>query len=338
MSKEIGELEISSVSYGVCNLRNLEEDEEIEELMASIQEHGVKEPILVRPKDNGYEVVHGHRVTESCRRLGKTRIPATIVECDDGGARILWLTMNLHQKSLEPWKVAEIVYDLYGAGKFTQEELGRKLGKGQSWVSQRHIAFKLRQELSLGLNVSPTVVYQVSTQVSDEEDRDRVLRNLDEGRMRPKQLEDVFTVLEYGEDFPDVKEAVLNCEARTQRAAHHLNRLFCVDEEERLEATDNLRRLLVEETARTDRTGDNWYLKRATKTADSVDGLDGYDIDRIYERRNKLQWLRLLESAEAHLHHVADVARRRLESQHVIVAEQEVDEFLSIEPEYERGY
>ena len=52
-------------------------------LMLSIQDKGLLEPIIVRPVDDGYEVVAGMRRYQACKKLGWRRLPAHVVEMDD---------------------------------------------------------------------------------------------------------------------------------------------------------------------------------------------------------------------------------------------------------------
>jgi ParB family chromosome partitioning protein len=56
---------------------------QLDELIASIEEKGLLEPIVVRPVEDGFEVVAGYRRLEACKRLGWRKIPCQIIELDD---------------------------------------------------------------------------------------------------------------------------------------------------------------------------------------------------------------------------------------------------------------
>lgn len=115
---------------------------DLTELMASIAELGVIQPIKVTAQPNGrYRVVWGQRRVLACRELGRQRIPA-IVEppstVDVHGARrsIEQLSENLQRKDLNPIEEAVAIREVLDADpKLTQEALADKLGMSRPWVS-----------------------------------------------------------------------------------------------------------------------------------------------------------------------------------------------------------
>lgn len=75
-------------------------DDEMAQMVESIQENGVISPIIVRPKADGetYEIISGHNRVEACRRAGICKIPSFIREVDDDTAVILMVDSNLRQR------------------------------------------------------------------------------------------------------------------------------------------------------------------------------------------------------------------------------------------------
>lgn len=108
------------------------------ELMASIEERGLLHPIVVRPLEDGFEVVAGNRRIEACKRLGWRRIPCHIIEMEDREAYEVSLIENVQRRTLNPIEEAEAyqryVSD-YGYGGVS--ELSRRIGKSQEFVTRR---------------------------------------------------------------------------------------------------------------------------------------------------------------------------------------------------------
>lgn len=134
---------------------------DLEELMASISKVGLLQPIVVRPVEEGYEVVAGNRRFEACRRLGWIKIPCHIVELDDKEAFEVSLVENVQRNMLNPVEEAEAFrryVEDYGWGGVS--ELARQIGKSQVYVSKRLRLLSLPKEIRAEIarrNISPSV-------------------------------------------------------------------------------------------------------------------------------------------------------------------------------------
>src|SRR6218665_3606996 len=85
----------------------------IAELSASIQAHGLLQPIVVRPNsEEGYDLIAGQRRTHACIMAGITEVPAVIVTSDDTEATTLQLVENLQREQLSLGETAEAVRTL----------------------------------------------------------------------------------------------------------------------------------------------------------------------------------------------------------------------------------
>src|SRR5438034_10567473 len=105
-------------------------------LSNSIREHGLLQPILIRPLIHGFEIVAGHRRFQACRSLRWRFIPCKIRDMSDKQAYEIQLAENMQRKSMDPVEEAEAfrryVIDL-GWGGVT--ELAKKIGKSEEYVS-----------------------------------------------------------------------------------------------------------------------------------------------------------------------------------------------------------
>jgi ParB family chromosome partitioning protein len=122
--------------------------QEVESLVSSIKEHGLLQPILIRPYQNNFEIVAGHRRFYACKSLRWRHIPCKIREMNDKQAFEIQLTENIQRKSMSALEEAEAfrkyVQDL-GWGGVT--ELAKKIGKSEEYVSHRIQLLKLPQDI-----------------------------------------------------------------------------------------------------------------------------------------------------------------------------------------------
>ncbi len=110
-------------------------DDELEVLALSIRAHGVLQPIVVRPKGEGYELVAGERRWRAAQRAGLTEIPTIIRPCTDEETLALALIENLQREDLNPLEEAHAYALLMERFGFTQEEIAQRVGKSRAAVA-----------------------------------------------------------------------------------------------------------------------------------------------------------------------------------------------------------
>lgn len=114
------------------------QNKSVRELVLSIREHGLIQPITVRPMNSGFEVVAGHRRLKACKLLRWKRIPCTVRSLSDKAAFEIQLVENIQRESLDPIEEAEsfkkYVLD-YGWGGVSH--LARVISKSEQYVSGR---------------------------------------------------------------------------------------------------------------------------------------------------------------------------------------------------------
>lgn len=109
------------------------DDETLAELSASIAEHGLLQPIAVRPKaSGGYLIVAGERRWRASRMAGLTEVPVIVKDVTDEQAMELALVENLQREDLDPVEEAAGIRELMTRCDLTQEQAARKLGKSRS--------------------------------------------------------------------------------------------------------------------------------------------------------------------------------------------------------------
>ena len=109
------------------------DDETLAELSASIAEHGLLQPIAVRPKPSGgYLIVAGERRWRASRMAGLTEVPVIVKDVTYEQAMELALVENLQREDLDPVEEAAGIRELMTRCDLTQEQAARKLGKSRS--------------------------------------------------------------------------------------------------------------------------------------------------------------------------------------------------------------
>jgi ParB family chromosome partitioning protein len=146
----------------------------IGELVSSIREIGLMEPLVVRPVHDWFEVVAGHRRLEACKRLNLRQVPCHVVVMDERQAFETSLVENVQRQNLNALEEAiafRRYVTEYGYGGIT--DLARRIGKSQSYVSRRISLLGLPEQVRDGIlrrRITPAVAQElVSLEQSEAE-------------------------------------------------------------------------------------------------------------------------------------------------------------------------
>jgi len=131
----VAEIEITRIRPNPYQPRKTFNEAHLAELMASIKEHGVIQPIIVRESLNGYEIIAGERRWRASKALNLETIPVVIKNFTDEQVMEVALIENLQREDLNPVEIAAAYEKLMIKFNLTQEELAIKLGKSRSNVA-----------------------------------------------------------------------------------------------------------------------------------------------------------------------------------------------------------
>ena len=109
---------------------------DLTELMQSISEKGVIEPLVVRQRGDRYQIVAGERRYQAAVRVGLRELPVVIREVDDTEIIEVALVENIQRKDLGPFEEAEAMSSLANKCGYTHEDLARRLGKSRTSVTE----------------------------------------------------------------------------------------------------------------------------------------------------------------------------------------------------------
>jgi len=109
---------------------------DLSELMASIAEKGVIEPLVVRQRGNRYQIVAGERRYQAAVQLGLRELPVVIREVDDNEMVEVALVENIQRKDLGPFEEAEALASLTDRCGYTHADLAKRLGKSRTSITE----------------------------------------------------------------------------------------------------------------------------------------------------------------------------------------------------------
>ena len=107
----------------------------LEELAASIKEHGIFQPLLVRKSLNGYELIAGERRLRASKIAGLKEVPCLIVDFDDRDMMEISILENIQREDLTVLEEAEAYEQLIDKLDYSQEDLAKRLGKSRPYVA-----------------------------------------------------------------------------------------------------------------------------------------------------------------------------------------------------------
>lgn len=228
--------------------REIFDEEKLKELADSIKEHGVFTPVLVRRAAGGYELVAGERRVKAAEMAGLSEIPAIIVDFDDDQMAEISLLENIQRENLTAIEEAKGYKTLIDRRGYTQEELGKRVGK-----SREHIANTMR------LLVLPESVQKM----------------VEEGTLTPGQVRPLITV-----DYEDIEKFAQKI-AKENLSARSVERLI---QEYRGNVTRNTP--VISEAAREYQKQLRHYLQTRVKISNgkiTINYVDENDLKRIVD-------------------------------------------------------
>ncbi|GGH65991.1 stage 0 sporulation protein J [Paenibacillus silvae] len=132
---KVVEIPISQLRANPYQPRKAFDEEAIHELAESIRQHGVIQPIIVRPVLRGYEIIAGERRFRASQYCGNATVPAVVRTFNDQQVMEIALIENLQRENLNAMEVAVAYQGLMDQFSLTQEELSVKVGKSRSHIA-----------------------------------------------------------------------------------------------------------------------------------------------------------------------------------------------------------
>jgi len=146
-TERIEYIKLTDIKPNSAQPRKVFNEELLEELAESIKEHGVIQPVLVRPMGKAFELVAGERRWRAARKAGLKEIPAIVRTLDERQNAFYALIENMQREDLNILEEAEGIQEIISKYGLTQEEAAKAVGKSRSYVTNALRIMKLPKEV-----------------------------------------------------------------------------------------------------------------------------------------------------------------------------------------------
>ena len=144
---EIVEVSLDQITANPFQPRKTFSEEGLAELMSSIREYGIIQPLVLRKNETGYEIIAGERRFRAATRIGLSSVPCLIRQASDKEMAEIALIENLQREDLHYFEEAAGYEKLLTQFGLTQEVLAKSVGKDQSTIANKLRLLKLAPEV-----------------------------------------------------------------------------------------------------------------------------------------------------------------------------------------------
>ncbi len=145
---EVQYVKIHDIMPNLNQPRKTFQEEKIEELAASIKEHGIIQPIVVRKCENGYEIVAGERRWRAARKAELAQVPCLVRELTDEQNMLFAIIENMQREDLNPIEEAEGLQRMMQTFGMTQEQVSKSVGKSRPYIANALRLLKLPEDIT----------------------------------------------------------------------------------------------------------------------------------------------------------------------------------------------
>jgi len=147
LGSEPSEVDLDSIVPGPMQPRTHFDEASLESLAESIRSHGVVQPLLVRRRDSGFELIAGERRWRAAKLAGLTRVPVVVKDVPDDSLLEIALIENIQREDLNPIEEAQAYKKLIETVGLTQEALAARVGRDRSYITNYLRLLRLPDDL-----------------------------------------------------------------------------------------------------------------------------------------------------------------------------------------------
>lgn len=194
-NEEIVEIAIDELRPNPYQPRKVFNDEALQELAASIKEHGVFQPIIVKKSIKGYEIIAGERRFRASKIAGLSKIPAIIRTFTDEQMMEIALLENLQRENLNAIEEAEAYKAMISKLHLTQEELSKRVGKSRSHITNILGLLRLPNEVQTMVNDGKITMghARVLSKLESDEEIISMANNIVNNKLPVREVEKLAT-------------------------------------------------------------------------------------------------------------------------------------------------
>ncbi len=191
--EEIEMVKIDELRSNPYQPRKVFDEEALQELAASIKEHGVFQPIIIKKSIKGYEIIAGERRVKASKIAGLEEIPAIVRDFSDNEMMEIALLENLQRENLNAIEESTAYKKLLETLSLTQEELAKRLGKSRSHITNMLGLLTLPEEVQTALsNKELTMGHaRIISKLENKEQQIALTNRVKDEGLSVRQLEDI---------------------------------------------------------------------------------------------------------------------------------------------------
>jgi ParB family chromosome partitioning protein len=197
----IFEVKLDLIDVNPYQPRTKFDEEELDELTESIKQLGIIQPITLRKLDNDrYQIISGERRVRASKSAGKTTIPAYVRTANDQEMLLMGLVENIQRSDLDPIDIAISYQRLIDECNLTQENLGDRVGKKRSTVTNFLRLLNLPDEIQLGLRnrLITTGHAKALLSIDDENDQKYLFERIVSEGLSVREVEEIASEMKEG--------------------------------------------------------------------------------------------------------------------------------------------
>jgi ParB family transcriptional regulator, chromosome partitioning protein len=147
LGSEPSEVDLDSIVPGPMQPRTHFDEASLQSLADSIRSHGIVQPLLVRRRGEGFELIAGERRWRAAKLAGITRVPVVVKEVPDESLLEIALIENIQRENLNPIEEAQAYKKLIETVGLTQEALASRVGRDRSYITNYLRLLRLPDDL-----------------------------------------------------------------------------------------------------------------------------------------------------------------------------------------------
>ena len=205
--EELLDLDLDLIEPNSQQPRTRFTEENLEELAQSIRVNGIVQPIVVRRKDAGYQIVAGERRWRAAQRAGLQKVPAVVKDVSDQKLLELALVENIQRQELNPIEEAKAYKNLINTVGLTQEMVAERVGKNRTVITTSLRLLKLPDEIQKLIEEEKLSAGhgRALLMIDDVEAQKRVARTVMEMSLSVRETEKSVKRLSHGESQGSTK-------------------------------------------------------------------------------------------------------------------------------------
>jgi len=145
-------IKIHEIMPNVNQPRKTFNEDKIEELADSIRQHGIIQPIVVRKKKKGYEIVAGERRWRAAMKAGLSEVPCLLKELTDEQNMLIAIIENMQREDLNPIEEAEGLHQMVERFGLTQDQVSKSVGKSRPYITNSLRLLKLPEYIRVKIS------------------------------------------------------------------------------------------------------------------------------------------------------------------------------------------